>query len=106
MIAALYQYLKKCQSLISIHAEQELQQLHQLHQPVLLSSHRFHLHPSNLQFPHQISTSSSPTSSFTSSTPLGISLPAPPHSSATMVNVIAGSLIGLGFYIMLMLINL
>ncbi|KAL2474199.1 uclacyanin-3-like [Forsythia ovata] len=54
----------------------------------------------------KMSPSSSPTSSPTSSLPPGVSLPAPPPSSATRVNVIAGSSLGLGFYIMMMLINL
>ncbi|CAI9759965.1 unnamed protein product [Fraxinus pennsylvanica] len=54
----------------------------------------------------KMSPSSSPTSSPTSSPPPGVSLPPPPPSSATRVNVIAGSSLGLGFYIMMMLINL
>ncbi|KAL2524623.1 uclacyanin 1 [Abeliophyllum distichum] len=54
----------------------------------------------------KMSPSSSPTSSPTSSLPPGVSLPAPPPSSATRVNVIAGFSLGLGFYIMMMLIHL
>ncbi|CAA2973989.1 uclacyanin 1-like [Olea europaea subsp. europaea] len=54
----------------------------------------------------KMSPSSSPTSSPTLSPPPGVSLPAPPPSSATRVNVIAGSSFGLSFYIIMMLINL
>ncbi|XP_022849285.1 uclacyanin-3-like [Olea europaea var. sylvestris] len=54
----------------------------------------------------KMSRSSSPTSSPTLSPPPGVSLPAPPPSSATRVNVIAGSSLGLSFYIIMMLINL